>query len=137
MSTERATDVSVRVGIDLVCIARLERLLDDHDAARQDVFTERELDYCQRKRRCADHLAARFAAKEAVLKALGTGMTGGARWTDVEVLNTQNGRPTVQLHGRVATRAERRGLCELDLSLSHSGGLAVASVVSLWAKRSP
>jgi holo-[acyl-carrier protein] synthase len=135
--TERAIDVSVRVGIDLVSIARLERLLDDHDTARQDVFTERELDYCQHKRRCVDHLAARFAAKEAVLKALGTGMAKGARWTDVEVLNTQHGRPTVHLHGRVATLAARRGLRELDLSLSHSGGLAVASVVSLWTKSDP
>lgn len=129
------SDVAVRVGIDLVSVPRLERLLDDHEAARREVFTERELDYCQGKRRSSEHLAARFAAKEAALKALGTGMARGARWLDVEVVRERSGRPTLELHGHVAARARQRGLRELELSLSHTAGFAVASVVSLWATR--
>jgi holo-[acyl-carrier protein] synthase len=73
-----------------------------------------------------------------VLKALGTGMTRGARWTDVEVVNAErSGRPTVRLHGTVAALAARRGLREMDVSLSHTAGVAVASVVSTWASNPP
>src|SRR5918999_4275766 len=117
---ELAPDVGVRVGVDLVRVERLERLLSEHDAAPERLFTAGELEYCRGKRRAAEHLAARFAAKEAVLKALGTAMTQGTRWTDVEVVNERSGRPTVVLHGETAARAGRGGLRELDVSLSHT-----------------
>ena len=134
---EPAPDVGVRVGVDIVRVDRLERLLSEHDDAPQRLFTAGELEYCRGKRRATEHLAARFAAKEAVLKALGTAMAQGVRWTDVEVVNERTGRPRVVLHGEAAARAGRRGLRELDVSLSHTDGLAVANVVSVWQRKAP
>src|SRR5262249_30494931 len=84
----------------VVAVERLSRLLSRQPGLRQRVFTERELSYCDsRPRRCAEHLAARFAAKEAVVKALGTGIGTRMRWTDVEVVNALGGRPVVRLYG--------------------------------------
>jgi len=137
VSTAQLPDSSIRVGIDLVSVERFERLLADHGAPPDDIFTEQELRYCEGRRRRPERLAVRFAAKEAVLKTLGTGMTRGARWIDVEVVNMASGRPTVQLHGEVAALAQRRGLRGLDVSLSHTHGFAIASVVSLWTSSTP
>jgi holo-[acyl-carrier protein] synthase len=123
----------VRVGVDLVPVERVVRLVTEHPAIVDTLFTEREQAYCQGKRRRYEHLAARFAAKEAVLKAFGTGLGQRMRWTDVEVVNGVTGRPQVFLHGEVAALARRRGLIELDLSLSHTADLAIAQVVVLWA----
>jgi holo-[acyl-carrier protein] synthase len=81
-------------------------------------------------------MAARFAAKEAVLKAFGTGLGQRMRWTDVEIVNELTGRPRVHLHGEVAAWARRRGMTDpdtfLDVSLSHTDGLAVAQAVAVW-----
>jgi holo-[acyl-carrier protein] synthase len=122
----------VQVGIDAVAVARLERLIRDHPESHDELFTERELRYCRAKRRCADHLAARFAAKEAVLKAFGTGITQRMRWRDVEVVNETSGRPRIQLDGAVASFAQRHGLAGLDVSLTHTEGLAIAQAISVW-----
>ena len=78
-------------------------------------------------------VAGRFAGKEAVLKAFGTGLRQRMRWTDVEIVSGSAGRPEVHLHGEVAEQARRRGLVELDLSISHAEGLAVAQAVAVWA----
>jgi holo-[acyl-carrier protein] synthase len=80
-------------------------------------------------------VAARFAAKEAVLKAFGTGLSGGIRWTDVEVVNDARGRPHVELHGEAAAHAARHGLVSLDVSLSHACELAMAQAVAVWHPR--
>lgn len=77
-------------------------------------------------------MAARFAAKEAVLKAFGTGISQRMRWTDVEVVNEASGRPQIRLDGAVATFAERHGLRDLDVSLTHTEDLAFAHAVSVW-----
>ena len=77
-------------------------------------------------------MAARFAAKEAVLKAFGTGISQRMRWTDVEVVNEASGRPRIRLDGAVATFAERHGLRDLDVSLTHTEDLAFAHAVSVW-----
>ena len=77
-------------------------------------------------------MAARFAAKEAVLKAFGTGISQRMRWTDVEVVNEASGRPSIRLDGAVATFAERHGLRDLDVSLTHTEDLAFAHAVSVW-----
>jgi holo-[acyl-carrier protein] synthase len=111
----------------------LVRLLIDHPSAVGTLFTEREQAYCLRKKRRYEHLAARFAAKEAVLKAFGTGLGQRMQWTDVEVVNEVMGRPRVHLHGEVAALAERRGLIELDISLSHTSEIAIAHVAAIWA----
>jgi holo-[acyl-carrier protein] synthase len=122
----------VRVGVDAVGVERLERLLGDHPAGAEEIFTARELEYCRSRRRCNEHLAARFAAKEAVLKAFGTGFSQRIRWTDVEVVNDQFGRPEVRLDGAAAEYAARHGLTEIDVSLTHTEGIAIAHATSLW-----
>jgi holo-[acyl-carrier protein] synthase len=112
-----------------VQMSRLSRLLADNPAAEQEIFTGRELGYCAGKRNRLAHLAARFAAKEAVLKALGTGLGPGVRWTDVEVVNTPLGRPRVRLNGGAARRAAQAGASSVEISLSHSGDYAIAHSV--------
>jgi holo-[acyl-carrier protein] synthase len=130
-------NIRVGVGVDLVGVDRVERLVTDNPDILHTLFTDRELAYCQSKRRCYDHMAARFAGKEAVLKAFGTGLGQRMRWTDVEIVNDALGKPRVHLHGEVAAWAERRGVTSpaqvLDISLSHSAGLAVAQAVAVWA----
>lgn len=121
----------IAVGVDLVEVDRVRRLLTDNTAAEEDIFTRRERAYCEGKRNRLAHLAARFAAKEAVLKALGTGLGPGTRWTDVEVVNTPLGQPRVRLSGAARERAARSGAASIELSLSHSGVYAIAHAVLL------
>jgi holo-[acyl-carrier protein] synthase len=123
----------VRVGTDVVEVSRVERLLDGQPGLAERVFTSREAAYCRSRPRSGEHLAARFAAKEAVLKALGTGLGTGLEWTDVEVLNEVGGRPRVRLHGRAAELADQHGLQSAEISLSHAGGLAIAYVAMVCA----
>jgi holo-[acyl-carrier protein] synthase len=123
------------VGVDVVGVERLRRLLCEHADRHEELFTAAELAYCRGKRRRYEHLAVRFAAKEAVLKAFGTGVSRRMRFTEVEVLNERSGRPRVRLRGSVASFAERHGLSQLDVSLSHAEGMAIAQAVSVW--RSP
>jgi holo-[acyl-carrier protein] synthase len=110
----------------------MARLATENPGIQETIFTGLELRYCRGKRRAAEHLAARFAAKEAVLKALGTGLGQRMRWTDVEIVNEVLGRPLVRLHGEVAAWARRRGLADLDVSLSHTSELAVAHALAVW-----
>jgi holo-[acyl-carrier protein] synthase len=122
----------IRVGVDLTKVDRIARLVNENPGILETLFTDRELTYCQGKRRCHEHMAARFAAKEAVLKAFGTGLGQRMRWTDVEIVNGITGRPRVYLYGEVAAWAQRHGLADLDISLSHTEDLAIAQVVVVW-----
>lgn len=131
MSASRPPEARYRVGVDIVPVARVERLATENPGILETVFTDRERAYCLGKRRQYEHLAARFAGKEAVLKAFGTGMGQRMRWTDVEIVNTVLGRPRVHLHGEVAAWAERNGLSDLDISLSHTAELAIAQVIAV------
>ena len=135
MQTAPEAERKLRVGVDVVGVSRLEALVGSDERRQQSLFTRRELDYCHGKRRCYEHMAARFAAKEAVLKAFGTGISQRMRWTDVEVVNEPNGRPRVHLAGAVASFAERHGLADLDVSLSHTEAIAIAQVVTSWRGR--
>jgi len=130
-------DEDIRVGIDAVAVERMRRLLVDHEGCEREVFTARELAYCASKRRRDEHLAARFAAKEAVLKSFGTGMSRSMRFTDVEVVHGRGGRPGIVLDGAVAEFAERHGLRQLDISLTHTEGLALAQAVAVWEREPP
>lgn len=119
-------------GIDLVPIARIERMLADHpDRFLARCFTPHEQESCIRRARAAEHLAARFAAKEAILKALGTGWSSGIAWTDAEVITRPSGAPSVALHNTALRIADARGIRAWLISLSHAGGMAMASVVAL------
>lgn len=123
----------LRTGVDLVAVERVERLVERYARAAETLFTPRELEYCNARRSRYDHMAARFAAKEAVLKAFGTGKSGRMRWTEIEILtDPDSGRPAVRLEGAVASFARRHGLKEIDVSLSHTGGIALALAVSVW-----
>jgi holo-[acyl-carrier protein] synthase len=126
--------VGTTVGIDLVEIRRIERLLSRPGAAER-LLTAGEQAYCARRGNRPARVAARLAAKEAVLKAFGTGLGGGIHWTDVEVVNDAAGRPRVQLHGAAAAHAARHGLVTLDVSLSHGCDMAVAQAVAVWSPR--
>lgn len=119
----------MRTGTDLAEVARVEELMNAQPGLRERVFTPRELAYCDRRRRTGEHLAGRWAAKEAVLKSLGTGMGPRMEWTDIEVVNDRNGRPRVRLYGEVEAVARSLGMHHIEISLSHSGGLAVAHAV--------
>jgi holo-[acyl-carrier protein] synthase len=125
-------DRDVAVGVDIVGVERVARLLRENAGFEQEVFTAAELAWCGARRRRIQHLAARFAAKEAVLKAIGSGVGKRMRWTDVEVVADGTERPSVLLHGEVASWAESRGLASLDLSLAHTRGVAVAQAVAVW-----
>jgi holo-[acyl-carrier protein] synthase len=133
--TAPGPDTNIRVGIDVVGVDRLRRLVEDDRERQAVLFTAGELAYCHGKRRCYEHMAARFAAKEAVLKAFGTGISQRMRWTDVEVLRERSGRPVIRLAGAVASYAERHGLRDLDVSLSHAENVAVAQAVTVWQRR--
>lgn len=121
---------SLRTGTDLVDVADLGRRLAQQPGLAERVFTYAELKYCRsRRRRCDEHLAARFAAKEAVLKALGTGLSHGVEWTEVEIPKELGGRPRVVLHGSARRIALGLRVREVDVSLSHAAGLAIANAV--------
>jgi holo-[acyl-carrier protein] synthase len=123
--------VIIGTGLDVVEIARVRRLMDrwgDRFLAR--VFTPGELAYALGRRHPAEHLAARFAAKEATLKALGTGLSLGVRWREMEVLRAPGQRPTLALSGRTAALSAARGIRRLSVSLTHDAGLAMASVLA-------
>ncbi|MEU4417028.1 holo-ACP synthase [Nocardia salmonicida] len=113
------------VGVDITDVRQLaERLARQPDLA-EVIFSPRELAYATGRNRRVEHLAARFAAKEAVFKALGAGQ----RWREVEIVNSVSGKPRLHLSGDAAASAVRRRICDMDISLSHSGGLAIAFVV--------
>jgi holo-[acyl-carrier protein] synthase len=119
-------DRAPRLGFDLVEVARFARVLARRDAGlRRRVFTDAEWAHAAARPDRASVLAARFAAKEAVMKALGTGWGGGVSWRDVEVVGGGRSRPALRLHGRAAALAAARGV-RVEVSLSHDGPMAGA-----------
>jgi len=113
---------------------RIEEALERHDRRfLERVFTPRELDYCMARKRRIEHLAGRFAAKEAVLKVLGTGWTTGINWTDIEIVNAPSGQPRATLTGRCREIADEIGLGEILVSISHIGTHAIASAIGTSA----
>ncbi|MSR69780.1 MAG: holo-[acyl-carrier-protein] synthase [Phycisphaerales bacterium] len=120
-------------GIDLVDITRIERMREDHgDRFLERVFTANERAYAiAGGAQSTQRLSARFAAKEAVLKALGTGMTTGMAWTDIEVFTLATGAPSLVLTGGAAAAAHAIGISHWMISLTHTGGFAMASVMGL------
>lgn len=118
-------------GVDLVDCSRLAEALERHgERFLGRVFTPGERDYCAGRARSVEHFAGRFAAKEAVLKALGTGWRNGIAWTDIEVVVQPSGAPKVVLAGRCRDIADSLGVCRLDLSISHVASHAMASVIA-------
>ncbi|MCE2500296.1 MAG: holo-ACP synthase [Dehalococcoidia bacterium] len=115
-------------GVDFVEIDRVSGVLDRYgERFLRRVFTPAEIAYCRGR---APNLAARFAAKEAVMKSLGTGFRG-VGWRDIEVVRAPSGAPSPRLHGRAKRRAERLGVTEIAISLSHSRGFAMVVAVAM------
>lgn len=120
-----------RLGVDIVDIARMERILERTPAFARRVFTEEERMYCEATPRPAAHYACRFAAREAVLKALGTGFGSGVGRRDVWVTRDSSGRPRAVLEGRAAEIANEQGIVEMALSLSFTSELAIANAMAI------
>jgi holo-[acyl-carrier protein] synthase len=116
------------LGTDLLPVARMAAELRDR-GFRDTVFTPGEIAYCESQRHPEQHYAARFAAKEAAMKAIGTGWNHGVAWRDVEVCRMPGGRPTITFHGKAAEFAARLGAKHIALSISHSEEYAIAQVI--------
>ncbi|PTL79018.1 holo-ACP synthase [Vitiosangium sp. GDMCC 1.1324] len=119
----------IGIGVDLCDIRRLTKALRRNDGRFEErVFTEGERTYCRSRKQPGQHFAARFAAKEAVIKALGA--PDGLRWHEMEVLSSSDGKPELHLSGTTRQISQQLGIQRFKLSLSHSGGFAVAMVVA-------
>ena len=120
----------VGTGIDVAEVSRLEQAAARHGRRfLERIFTAREIAYCERYRNRFERYAARFAAKEAGMKALGVGWRGGVRWQDLEVVNQRGGKPELRLSGVAARIAERQKVRNVSLSLTHTQSQAVAQVI--------
>ena len=120
----------VGTGVDITEVARIKAAVERFgERFLRRVFTPAEVRYAQSKANAAERLAARFAAKEAAMKAIGTGLRYGVTWHDVEVVRLPGGRPTLKLTGKVAEFAEQLGCKRIHLSLSHTEEQAIAHVI--------
>lgn len=120
----------VGLGLDLLEVRRVRRALEAHGGRFEDrVFTEGEMEDCRGREDLAQALGARFAAKEACLKALGTGWSQGLSFRQVEVVRLDGGKPGVRLHGKARERALALGVRAIHVSLTHQPGVAAAVVV--------
>jgi holo-[acyl-carrier protein] synthase len=122
-----STGILMGIGTDIIECERIGKMIDKHgETFLARVFTQGEIDYCSGRKAANQHFAGRWAAKEAVLKALGTGWAHGIQWTDVEVLNQQGGKPNVNLRGRAHEICLQQGISEMMISISHCRNYAVA-----------
>ena len=120
----------VGTGIDIAEVPRIRKTIARHgERFLKRVFTEGEIQYCESKANRVERYAARFAAKEAGMKAIGTGWNHGVRWRDIEVSRQPGGRPTLLLHGKAAEFAAKLGARNIALSLTHTAEQAMAQVI--------
>lgn len=120
----------IGTGVDLCEVHRIREAIERHGRRIiERLYTEREIAYAESKANKFERYAARFAAKEAGMKALGTGWRGGIAWRDFEVTNLKSGRPTLAFHGKAAERAEKMGVRNIALSMTHTSVQAMAQVI--------
>ncbi len=120
---------TISIGTDIIECVRIAQMIEKHgELFLQRVFTKREILYCSSRRASTQHYAGRWAAKEAALKALGTGWARGVHWTDIEVQNEQGGKPTIILANRGQEIAESLGIQQMLISISHCRNYAIAYV---------
>ena len=119
-------------GIDLVDCPRIEVMIERHgERFIQRVFTTAEQAYAEANKNKIEKLAGRFAAKEAILKLVGTGWRGKIAWTDIEIINNSSGQPEVTLDGEVEKIADKLGIKHISVSITHTANFAIASAVAL------
>jgi len=120
----------VGLGIDIIEVSRMREAMERRGAAlKKRVFTPAEIAYCESHRDPYERYAARFAAKEAGMKALGTGWRRGVRWVDFEVVRLSSGKPTLVLHGKAHEFAAKLGVKNISLTLTHTRDTALAQVI--------
>jgi holo-[acyl-carrier protein] synthase len=122
----------VGIGTDIVECLRVGRMIEQHgELFLARVYTEREMRYCQARKRATEHFAGRWAAKEAVFKCLGSGWRRGMSWTDVEIRNEPDGKPRVRLAGAAREVAQTLRVADILLSISHCRAYATAYALAL------
>ena len=117
------------IGIDLIEIRRVKKLVDSNQAFIDRIFTSFEQEYCKKKKNYSESYAARFAAKEDFMKAMGTGCRDGLNFTDIEVRNNEFGKPVFTLYNKALEFIYSKNIIGINLSLSHSKDLATAIVI--------
>jgi len=122
------------IGTDITDVERIRSLARKHPQFLTTVFTEGEIAYCQRKRNTYEHLAARFAAKESVMKVIGRGWLQGIDWTDIEVVSLPSGKPEIRPHGSLLRAMREQGIAGFDVSLSHCRQYAIAVVIARFGE---
>jgi holo-[acyl-carrier protein] synthase len=126
------------IGTDIVECLRVRRMIERHgELFLTRVFTDREMRYCQRSKRSTEHFAGRWAAKEAVLKCLGTGWSKGICWTDIEVANDPAGKPGINLQAATQAYAKSIGIRDVLITISHCRAYAVAYALAVGDKALP
>jgi holo-[acyl-carrier protein] synthase len=122
----------IRIGTDIIECARIAQMIEKHgETFLTRVFTAREIQYCSTRRAANQHYAGRWAAKEAVLKVLGTGWAKGIQWTDIEVVNETSGAPTIRMVNKASDIAANLGIREVQISISHCRAYATAFAVGV------
>lgn len=120
------------IGTDIVEVVRIGQMIERHgEVFLQRVYTEDEIRYCQRRKEYTQHYAGRWAAKEAVMKTLGTGWSKGISWRDIEVCTSKSGRPSIQLKGAAREIADQLGIGEVMISISHCRAYATATAIAV------
>ncbi len=125
----------IGLGTDIVEITRIGQMIERHgELFLQRVYTETEIRYCQQRKEAMQHYAGRWAAKEAVMKTLGTGFTRGVGWQDIEVANRRSGQPKIVLSGGAKEFAAQRGIDEILITISHCRTYATATAIALQSQ---
>lgn len=135
MSTSRhVTGAIYGIGTDITECVRIAQMINKHgELFLTRVYTQQEIAYCSARRAATQHYAGRWAAKEAALKAIGTGWSRGIHWTDIEVVNAVGGKPSIVIGGEARAICEQRGIGEMLISISHCRNYAVAYATALYA----
>ncbi len=124
----------IGVGTDIVEVLRIGQMIERHgEVFLNRVYTDDEIRYCQRRREYTQHYAGRWAAKEAVMKTLGTGWSRGIGWRDIEVCSSRSGAPSIILRGAAREIAEQAGICDVLISISHCRTFATATAIAVGA----
>lgn len=122
----------VGIGTDIVEVVRIGKMIERHgELFLNRVYTEQEIRYCQRRKEYIQHYAGRWAAKEAVMKTLGTGWTRGVGWRDIEVCSERSGQPTIEICGGAREIADQLGIRDILITISHCRAYATATAVAV------
>ncbi|MEZ6057947.1 MAG: holo-ACP synthase [Planctomycetaceae bacterium] len=122
----------VGIGTDIIEVVRIGEIIERHgELFLQRVYTEREIQYCQRKKGAIQHYAGRWAAKEAVMKVLGTGFSKGVGFRDIEVCSRRSGAPFIELYGGAKQIAARLGIAQMMITISHCRQYATATAIGV------